>query len=109
MFDEPDEDVDDDGNPLTIAAAQRIYHQDGTKPIYLQKKTYTNPIDSLNQLNSKKAHIQDIIHKARLDQLEKLGNTIGNAVKNDINIVQMPVVRVLPRPVKNEQKYFEIP
>ena len=37
MFEEPEEDVDDDGNPLTVAAAQRIYHNDGKKPIYFAK------------------------------------------------------------------------
>jgi hypothetical protein len=55
MFEEPDEDVDDDGNPLTVAAAQRIHHKDGTKKMYFPKQTYSSPKDSLNQLNSKKA------------------------------------------------------
>jgi hypothetical protein len=50
MFEESDEDVDDDGNPLTVAAAQRIHHQDGTKKMYFPKQTYSSPIDSLNQL-----------------------------------------------------------
>lgn len=67
MFEEPDEDVDDDGNPLTVAAAQRIHHKDGTKTMYFPKQTYSNPADSLNQLNNKKAQIQDIIQKARWD------------------------------------------
>jgi hypothetical protein len=102
MFDESDEDVDDDGNPLTVAAAQRIHHQDGTKKMYFPKQTYSSPIDSFNQLNSKKAQISDIIQKARLGQLQQVGNSIGNAVKSDLKIHNMPVVRVLPRVTKNE-------
>ena len=66
-------------------------------------------MDSLAQLNSKKAHIQDILKKARWDQLEKVGNSIGNAVKSDLKVSNMPVVRVLPRTIKNDQKYFDIP
>jgi hypothetical protein len=37
MFEEPDEDVDDEGNPLTVAAAQRIHHKNGTKKMFFPK------------------------------------------------------------------------
>ena len=84
MFEESDEDVDDDGNPLTVAAAQRIHHKDGTQKMYFPKQTYTNPKDSLNQLNNKKAQIQDMIQRARFEQLEKVGTSIGNAVRSDL-------------------------
>jgi len=48
MLQEQDEDVDDDGNPLTVAAAQRIFHKDdATKTHYFPKQTYENPKDSL--------------------------------------------------------------
>jgi len=41
------------------------------------------------------------LSRARVDQLEKVGTTIGNAVRADLKVSHMPVVRVLPRPVKN--------
>lgn len=43
-----EEDVDDDGYPLTTNAARRIYHQNQeSKILYCAKKTYSNPLDSL--------------------------------------------------------------
>ena len=105
LQDDSDPDVDDDGNPLTVGAAQRIFHQgEGTKSLYCPKFQYENPADSLNQLNKNKAHIQDLIQKARLDQLERVGNTIGVAVKADIKVANMPVVRVLAKPLRHENK-----
>jgi len=48
MLQEQEDDVDDDGNPLTVAAAQRIFHKnDATKTVYFTKQTYDNPQDSL--------------------------------------------------------------
>jgi hypothetical protein len=43
-----------------------------------------------------------------LDHLEKVGNSIGNAVKSDLKVCHMPVVRVLPRPTKKDL-FFDIP
>ena len=38
MLEEQEEDVDDDGNPLTVAAAQRIFHKDAaTRTVYFPK------------------------------------------------------------------------
>jgi len=38
MLQEQEEDVDDDGNPLTVAAAQRIFHKDAaTRTVYFPK------------------------------------------------------------------------
>ena len=43
-----EDDVDDDGYPLTTNAARRIYHQNKeSKILYCAKKTYSNPLDSL--------------------------------------------------------------
>jgi len=50
-----------------------------------------------------------MIQRARFEQLEKVGTSIGNAVRSDLKVCHMPVVRVLPRPVKNDKNYFEIP
>ena len=63
------------------------------------------------ELQKKKAHIQDLLSRARVDQLEKVGTSIGNAVKADLKVSHMPVVRILPRPVKNRDRDFhmEIP
>ena len=37
-FDQDDSDVDDDGNPLTVSAALRIFHKDeGTRTVYCPK------------------------------------------------------------------------
>jgi len=47
LMDEDEPDVDDDGNPLTVAAAQRIYHGN-SQTLYCPKPNYDNPIDSLN-------------------------------------------------------------
>ena len=61
-FDQDESDVDDDGNPLTVAAALRLFHQDeGTRTVYCPKQTYESPIDSLAQLQRKKAHIQELL------------------------------------------------
>lgn len=47
-FDQDESDVDDDGNPLTVSAALRIFHKDeGTRTVYCPKQTYENPHDSL--------------------------------------------------------------
>ena len=103
-FDQDESDVDDDGNPLTVSAALRIFHKDeGNRTVYCPKQTYTNPIDSLQQLNRKKAHIQELIHKARVDQLQKTGNTIGEVIKTDMQLTHMPIVRVLQRSTKAKQ------
>ena len=68
FFDGDESDVDDDGNPLTVAAALRIYHKDdNTRTVYCPKQTYLSPHDSLQQLNQQKAHISDLILKARLN------------------------------------------
>ena len=50
-----------------------------------------------------------MIKRARFEQLEKVGTSIGNAVRSDLKVGHMPVVRVLPKPVKSENNYFEIP
>ena len=51
-----------------------------------------------------------MIQRARFEQLEKVGNRIGDAVKSDLKVYHMPVVRVLPKPVKNDKdQFFEIP
>jgi hypothetical protein len=63
----------------------------------------------LYQLNKNKAHIQDLIQRARLDQLERVGNTIGDAVKADIKVANMPVVRVLAKPQRADNKQLYIP
>ena len=48
FFDQEESDVDDDGNPLTVAAALRLYHKDeDTQTVYCPKQTYNNPLDSL--------------------------------------------------------------
>jgi hypothetical protein len=37
-FDQDESDVDDDGNPLTVSAALRLFHQDeGTRTVYCPK------------------------------------------------------------------------
>ena len=100
-FDQEESDVDDDGNPLTISAALRVYHKDEkTKTVYCPKPSYDNPLDSLQQLNRKKAHIQELLQKARVDQLQRTGHTMGQAVKTDMQLTHMPIVRVLQRPSK---------
>ena len=41
-------DIDEDGNPKTVAAAIRLFHKnEKTKRIYCPKNIYGNPIDSL--------------------------------------------------------------
>jgi hypothetical protein len=50
-----------------------------------------------------------MIQRARFEQLEKVGTSIGDAVRSDLKMCHMPVVRVLPRPVKSDKNYFEIP
>ena len=38
MLEEQEDDIDDDGNPLTVEAAQRIFHKDkATKTVYFPK------------------------------------------------------------------------
>lgn len=84
-FDQDESDVDDDGNPLTVSAALRLFHQDdGTRTVYCPQQTYENPFDSLHQLNKKKAHIQELLQKARVDQLQKTGNSMGEVIKSDM-------------------------
>jgi hypothetical protein len=47
-FDQDESDVDDDGNPLTVSAALRIFHKDEeTRTVYCPKPSYTNPVDAL--------------------------------------------------------------
>jgi len=39
-----------------------------------------------------------------------VGTTIGNAVKADLKVSHMPVVRVLPRPVKKSENFnYDLP
>ena len=51
-------------------------------------------------MNRKKAHIQELLHKARVDQLQKTGNTMGEVIKTDMQLTHMPIVRVLQRSTK---------
>ncbi len=47
-------DVDEDGNPKTVAAAIRLFHKnEKTKRIYCPKNIYGNPMDSLKELSQK--------------------------------------------------------
>ena len=38
--------------------------------------------------------------KARVDQLERMGTTMGAVVRTDLKVAHMPIVRVLPKPMK---------
>lgn len=41
IFNDEDPEFDDDGRPLTIAAAQKTYHKDN-KPVYFHNTKYSN-------------------------------------------------------------------
>lgn len=47
-FDEKESDIDEDGQPLTVTAALRLYHKnDDTKKVFISKPQYSNPLDSM--------------------------------------------------------------
>ena len=101
-FDTTEPDVDDDGNPLTVSAAMRVFHKhEGTNRIFCAQQSFTSPRDAVHALNKRKAHIHDLIQKAREDQLVKMSETMGKCVKADLKVQAMPVIRVLPKAKRN--------
>ena len=49
LFDDQDPEFDDDGRPLTIAAAQKAFHKDN-KPIYFHNTKYQSLNEAEGQL-----------------------------------------------------------
>ena len=49
FFADEDPDYDDDGRPLTIAAAQKTYHKNN-KPVYFANSKYTSIQEANEQL-----------------------------------------------------------
>ena len=50
-FDDEEPDVDDDGNPITVTAALRIFHSNNNNKLYCKDKTFSSPMESLMHLN----------------------------------------------------------
>ena len=55
---------DEDGNPITIEAAQKLYHADDN-PLYIVETKYGSPQQASNELIQGKKRIQDLLKQAK--------------------------------------------
>ena len=66
LDDDEDEnqDFDEDGNPLTIDAAQQLYHADDN-PLYVTETKYSSPHQAHEELMQGKQRIKDLLKQAK--------------------------------------------
>ena len=63
---------DDDGNPVTVEAAQQLYHADNN-PLYILTPNYTSPKEANDKLHQGNRRIQELLRQAKFQQLNKFG------------------------------------
>ena len=96
-------DVDDDGRPLTIGAAQRLFHKNGDK-IYLPNATYRSRDEANSVIINGQMRIKKLIENAKIQHMSHIGGALGEAVKTDIKVANMPQIRIMHK--NKPQNYF---
>ena len=87
---------DEDGNPVTIEAAQKFYHKGRVGP-YMLEKIYKHPKDAKLQLNEGKLKVQGLLQQAKMHHLGQLSSELGQALSKDKKVADMPAIRVMKK------------
>ena len=77
----------------------KAYHSEN-KPVYCAKQRYKSKIDAQTDLEMGKFRVQALLQKARFEQLNYLGKAMGEVLREETRVANMPPIRVIVRPKK---------
>lgn len=105
---ESNPEFDEDGNPLTIGAAQELYHGD-SNPLYFPNANYNSQKHATEQLKKGKQRISELLKQSKFQQLNHFGSQMSKAVDHDYKIANMPQIRLIQRPMRDRNNLRSLP
>ena len=88
-----DDGLDEDGNPVTVQAAQKLFHSNNNG-VFCRQPVYQNKKQASVDLLKGNMRIQQLIKKNKFSHLNHFGNGLRDAVHIDSLVADMPSVRV---------------
>ena len=101
----PDSDkegYDEEGNPLTVTAAQKKFHNNQNALYVKGKRLFRNKREARSQLQHSKITIKKLMDQAKLQQFNMIGEQLSVAIETDKQVADMPRIRVTHRHNRNQ-------